>query len=500
MVPGERLGEWQVVGTLGKGAQGEVHHCTRSAGSPREAAVKVLHAVEPEAVMRFTLEASRIQGLDHPCIVRVLGLGAQNGDTPWMAMELIHGRTLAAELEAAGGRLTETRSRFIVARIASALAFAHARGIWHRDVKPANVLLAGADRVVLVDFGIAKMALSDRLTITGMAVGTPRFMAPEVMRGTVRDAEAADVFSLCVLLHDLFGGDTLPGGLKALPADVADLVRRGTAVEPEVRPRLTEIARLDPRLPAELRPRARSDSTVHVPDAPKPRQRSLGAFAAVAGCLLALTGGPALAAVAWWTLVADTEPAPLEGTVDPPSNSTADSPQPGSEHEARTSPSGPEHAAASAPTSVEALRGGTTPGDAVPPALPSTATHSRFDDPNFAATAPREDLEAALAEAERQKVEYNPDNATAAAVVERMPTLDSCETARRYLPVVYTADSERVKDERLRSCELCLAQFRPHETANGDCSDDERYAELNGYCVHELTRFCPPSMIARLAQ
>lgn len=173
------------------------------------AAVKVLHELlrGELAKERFAREASVLEALQHPGIVRWLAHGENERGEPWLAMEWLEGEDLAARLERAP--LTAAESVALVVRVAEALALAHAAGVVHRDVKPSNVFLVDRDlaRPKLLDFGVARHGASARpLTRTGAVMGTPGYMAPEQARGD-RDVDVrADVFSLgCVLFECLTG-------------------------------------------------------------------------------------------------------------------------------------------------------------------------------------------------------------------------------------------------------------------------------------------------------
>ena len=178
-----------------------------SAWDPRDArpvAVKLLstafatsHEEEEEFRARFEREARVAAELDHPGIVRVLESDS-NGDSPFIVMEFIEGRTLRERIEEES-RLPVADAVQVTRAVAQALGFAHEQGVVHRDVKASNVLLGTDGRVCLTDFGIARIPASD-LTRTGINVGTPNFMAPEQVKGRTADARS-DIFSLGVMLY-----------------------------------------------------------------------------------------------------------------------------------------------------------------------------------------------------------------------------------------------------------------------------------------------------------
>ena len=137
-----------------------------------------------ESLLRFQQEGAVLSTLKHPNIVEVYGTFLES-DTCCIIMELLEGRSLAQILRAE--HLSLSRIKHIMAQVAAALAFAHSRGIVHRDVKPDNIMVVGDDQVKVTDFGIARVLLEgnsfDSLTSTGMSVGTPLYMAPEQIEG-----------------------------------------------------------------------------------------------------------------------------------------------------------------------------------------------------------------------------------------------------------------------------------------------------------------------------
>src|SRR5438552_1646088 len=167
----------------------------------RAVAVKVLHphlADDTAFLERFRREAVAAARLSHPNVVAIFDTGV-DGSLAYIVMELVRGRTLR-ELLAARGALGPARAVQIAAQTADALDYAHGHGIVHRDVKPANVLIADDGRVKVADFGIAKAASSvfgssADLTQTGAIVGTAKYLSPEQVNGEPQDRRA-DVYSL----------------------------------------------------------------------------------------------------------------------------------------------------------------------------------------------------------------------------------------------------------------------------------------------------------------
>jgi hypothetical protein len=176
----------------------------------RTVAVKVLDAgrvasADPGAMQRFVREARSSAGFTHPHAVTVFDAGEADGEL-FIVMELVDGPSLAA-LIAERGSLPEDEAVRIATQVLSALGAAHASGIVHRDVKPANILLDARGDAKLADFGIAKRFddLTDSLTATGLVVGTLRYLAPEQARGEPL-SPAADVYAVGVILHEMLAG------------------------------------------------------------------------------------------------------------------------------------------------------------------------------------------------------------------------------------------------------------------------------------------------------
>jgi serine/threonine protein kinase len=199
-------GRFRLEQEAGSGGMGTVYRAVDlTSGMP--VAVKILNGRALRDRRRFEQEAAILATLSHPAIVRYLAHGVDDADDPFLAMEWLEGEDLAARI----GRqdLSVGDALFAIRRVAEALAYAHARDIIHRDVKPENLYLplGEIERLKVLDFGIARLVVGGRtLTRTGAVVGTPGYMAPELVRGERVVTPAADVFSLgCVLFQCLTG-------------------------------------------------------------------------------------------------------------------------------------------------------------------------------------------------------------------------------------------------------------------------------------------------------
>lgn len=215
-----KLGRYEVVRELGKGAMGIVY-LAKDPLIGRLVALKTIrasaHADDDEAKefqQRFVREAQAAGILNHPAIVTVFDIGQDEATgMSFIAMEYVEGSNLK-EVLAQGRPLTYEQIGEIISQIADALDFAHAKGIVHRDVKPANIILLEGNRAKITDFGIAKIATGGNLTSTGQFLGTPNYMAPEQIKGTPVDGRT-DIFSLGICLYECltrrkpFGGDSL---------------------------------------------------------------------------------------------------------------------------------------------------------------------------------------------------------------------------------------------------------------------------------------------------
>ncbi|MBW2460797.1 MAG: serine/threonine protein kinase, partial [Deltaproteobacteria bacterium] len=206
---GERFLLQRSLGEGGMGAVFEAHD--RLTGE--RVAMKLLRpqlAKEERHLARFRRESEVIGLLAHPHVVRAVASGVDADGTVWLAMELIEGETLSALVRRVDG-LSRVDAVGIARQIVAALAAAHEVGVVHRDIKPANVMVTereGRRHVTVVDFGIARFVGSkayEKLTVTGLMIGTPSYMAPEQAFGDPIDARA-DLYCVGAILHTLLTG------------------------------------------------------------------------------------------------------------------------------------------------------------------------------------------------------------------------------------------------------------------------------------------------------
>ncbi|XRQ11954.1 serine/threonine-protein kinase [Actinomadura welshii] len=230
-------GRYRLDSLLGRGGMGEVWRAS-DLRLNRTVAIKVLPArgASERAVARFRREAEIAAGLQHPGIATVFDIDTDvdtdSGDgTLFLVMELLDGTDLAAVAARHPGGLPVGRAVPILAQIADALAGAHAKGVVHRDVKPANVMLLDGDRTKILDFGIARYA-EQTTDLTGSAmIGTPAFMAPEQFDRATPVDHRTDLYALGGVAYQLLTGrrpftaDTVPELLHAVLLTPAPAVR-----------------------------------------------------------------------------------------------------------------------------------------------------------------------------------------------------------------------------------------------------------------------------------
>jgi serine/threonine protein kinase len=203
--PGERVGRHRLERRLGEGASGVVFSATRDDGT--EVALKLLRPdVAGDAVTRarFLREARLVRGIDSRHVVPILELGEAHGLT-YLVMPLYPGGSLALRLRTAE-RLSVDETVGLGAQLGRGLDALHEHGVLHRDVKPSNVLLDGDGAAALADFGLARAADSTRLTGEGQLLGTPHYLAPELIEG-LEASPASDLYALGCLLYECLVGE-----------------------------------------------------------------------------------------------------------------------------------------------------------------------------------------------------------------------------------------------------------------------------------------------------
>jgi len=200
---GDILGDYQVTGVLGRGGMGKVFR-VRSLLTGREEAMKIVlpDLDDPALADRFLREIQVHASLQHPNIA-ALYTALRIEDRLVMILELVEGVSLEEMLRR--GRVEVPLAVHYIIQVLAALAFAHERGVIHRDIKPANILIAADGAVKLTDFGIAKSAGVQRLTGTGLAVGTIAYMSPEQIRSGQADARS-DIYSVGLTCYELVTG------------------------------------------------------------------------------------------------------------------------------------------------------------------------------------------------------------------------------------------------------------------------------------------------------
>ena len=200
----KRIGRYAVLEEIASGAQGTVYRA-HDPESGRVVALKVLHpelSRDAQYVQRFRREATLAASIDHPNIVRIFDVG-EAGGLHYMAVEFLP-ESLARIIEA--GPLPVRAAAEYGAQIAEGLAAAHAADVIHRDIKPQNVLIGADGEAKITDFGIARGESLTTMTATGVMMGTPHYMAPELVQGE-RATEQADIYALGCVLYQMLAGE-----------------------------------------------------------------------------------------------------------------------------------------------------------------------------------------------------------------------------------------------------------------------------------------------------
>ncbi len=252
---GATMGSYELQSVLGRGGMATTYRARRAADG-QTVAVKVPHdgcLADATFVTRFLREGQLGEQLHHPRIVRILDAGEEKG-RPFLAMELIRGRTLKQELRE-HAPLPLRRALEVARDIAEALDYAHAKGVIHRDLKPENVMILPDGTVKVMDFGIARLADQPGLTTSNLFLGTPAYAAPEMIDPKTVD-HRVDLYALGIILYEMLEGavpftadspyrvlemhlrQPLPPGEQLahpLPAPVWALVRRLCEKDPAAR-------------------------------------------------------------------------------------------------------------------------------------------------------------------------------------------------------------------------------------------------------------------------
>ena len=200
-----RIGPYQLLDVLGEGGIGQVY-AGRDTVLGRQVAIKMLRpelSRDRSFITRFYNEAQNLGDLGHANITTLYALHLE-GQEPFMVMELVHGHTLEMLLGRVH-RVPLRESLAVVAQAVAGLAFAHRRGIVHRDIKPSNLMVTDAGVLKIMDFGIARVRGTQRLTRAGQMFGTLLYASPEQIRGSDVD-ERSDLYSLAVVLYEMLAG------------------------------------------------------------------------------------------------------------------------------------------------------------------------------------------------------------------------------------------------------------------------------------------------------
>lgn len=320
---GRQLGQYELQAELGRGGTARVY-CAYQARLRRHVAIKVIAAdiaTQPNFRQRFEQEAQAIAQLNHPNIVAVYDFG-EEADLIYLAMQYVAGGTLKQRL---GNPLPVSEAVSYTIQMARALHHAHLRGVIHRDVKPANMLVDADDprHLLLSDFGIAKLVGHQDITGTGVTIGTPEYMAPEQAEGQPV-APCTDVYSLGIVLYEALAGQ--PPFTGATPVTV--LYQQVHGLPPYIRGFNPDIPRelaqvIDTALAKRPEERFPSAEAFALALAPFTRLRGgRGIFAPVPAAPAALSAGemkPHQPAAAWGApTILPSPPATIAARTPPP--------------------------------------------------------------------------------------------------------------------------------------------------------------------------------------
>jgi serine/threonine protein kinase/tetratricopeptide (TPR) repeat protein len=228
-LPGGRVGAYRLVRALGRGGMGAVYLAERDEGGFTQlVAIKLIkRGMDTDRVLaRFRAERQILASLDHPNIARLLDGGSTGDGLPYFAMEYIEGQPIDAFADSRGLGVDDRLRLFLP--VCEAVAYAHAQGVVHRDIKPLNTLVTTAGVPKLLDFGIAKVLHDDpdeqTSTVTGLRLLTPDYASPEQIEG-LHASVASDVYSLGVILYELLTGRSPYRVPSRTPQEIAAAVR-----------------------------------------------------------------------------------------------------------------------------------------------------------------------------------------------------------------------------------------------------------------------------------
>ena len=247
------IGKYEIVSELGRGGMGVVFKAWEES-LHRFVAIKMLGdqlVQDDKVVRRFLQEARAVADLNHPNVVQVYAVDTHEG-RPYFAMEYVEGQSLT-DLIHASGKIEPARAAEIIREAANGLAAAHGKEVVHRDIKPDNIMLTNQGGVKVVDFGIAKMEETDaKLTATGMLVGTPNYISPEVCLGDPVDVRS-DIFSLGIVFFEMLTGRTpfqadspIDMMTAVVHAEIPDIQDLNPDVDTNIRSILVRMLQKDP--------------------------------------------------------------------------------------------------------------------------------------------------------------------------------------------------------------------------------------------------------------
>ena len=261
----KQLGRYRIQSELGRGAMGVVY----KAHDPvldRTVALKTISLDDAEQdreeyQARFFQEAKAAARLNHPALITIYDFGEENA-LDYMAMELLNGSELTERMNKSSISIHEAVS--IAEQVAEGLGFAHDSGVIHRDIKPGNIMLLPRGRIKIMDFGIARLKVSDIKTQLGTRLGTPKYMSPEQVGGSALD-HRTDIFSLGIVLYEMLTGLRLFKG-----ETLTQILHNVASFEPpppsQIKPEVTPMLDLVVKRAMEKKPSARYASAWEMAD------------------------------------------------------------------------------------------------------------------------------------------------------------------------------------------------------------------------------------------